>query len=99
MPVAAQPAELALAREAGERVAAALAAVARIPRSEPHARAARVYASIAGAHIELVEEPPPPLPTDEHPVPVASLAADAAAEYAGMAAAHAAEAVRSAAQE
>ena len=96
---AAQPAELALAHEASEQVSAALSAIAHIPTSNAHARAARRYASIAGAHIELVEEPPPPLPGDDRAVPslsVASLAADAAAEYAGMAAEHAAEAVRSA---
>lgn len=100
MPTDATPAELALAHEAAERVSAALAAIAHIPISDPHARAARRYASIANAHVELVEEPPPPLPGDDRPdapsVSIASLAADAAAEYAGMAAEHAAEAVRSA---
>lgn len=97
MPGPAQPAELALAREASERISAALAAIAHIPTANnAHARAARRYASIAGAHIELVEEPPPPLPSDAQTVSIASLCADAAAEYAGMAAEHAAEAVRSA---
>ena len=97
---AAQPAELALAHEASEQVSAALSAIAHIPTTNPHSRAARRYASIAGAHVELVEDPPPLLPDDRAAptLSVASLAADAAAEYAGMAAAHAAAALRSAAQ-
>ena len=48
MPVAAQPAELALVREASETVSAALAAIAHIPTaSSAHARAALIDARAA----------------------------------------------------
>ena len=41
MPATATPAELALAHDAAERMSAALSAIAHIPVSDPHARAAR----------------------------------------------------------